>query len=181
MTPQILVSLAAGALLIAYAVTVRRTWARYHGTRVILCPEAREPAAVRVDFGRAALAAIWGYSNVELASCSQWPARRGCAQNCVKQLRSPNAETDPKALAKRFFAHRACALCGHAIYPLSALTLQPGFMNPVTRTVDTWDGLPAEQLPQAFASWRPLCMSCTLAEQTRQRIPDRVTDREHHG
>ena len=184
MTLQTFLSLAAGAVLLGYAVVVWRAWFNLHGERVVLCPSSRRPAAITVDLGRSLLGAIWGSKRVDVSSCTDWPERGDCEQSCVRQLRVHSESTRPKALAKVYFAHKNCAMCQRPIAPLNTFTLQPGFMNPSTRHVQTWDDVPAEMLPEAFASWRPLCMNCTLAETFRQRFPDRVTDRERgdqHG
>jgi len=180
MTSQLFIASIIGLVLVAYAVIAWRTWIRYQGRRIVLCPVTRQPVAVKVDVAHAVMSAVWQSVDVRLTSCTQWPERGACSQPCVKQL-GADCETRPKALARTFFAGKRCALCQRRIKAPTGVTLQPGFMHPVTHKVDTWDDVPIQTLPEAFTSWRPLCMNCTLAESSRQKFPDRITDRPAHG
>jgi hypothetical protein len=60
------------------------------------------------------------------------------------------------------------------------MALQPGFMDPATHKVESWNEIPPQDLPLAIATRRPLCSNCTVAESFRQRFPERVTDRRRH-
>ena len=45
-----------------------------------------------------------------------------------------------------------------------------------------WDEIPGdEHLPAMLESHLPVCSSCVLAEQFRQKFPELVTDRPDHG
>src|SRR5262249_61438261 len=109
--------------------------------------------------------------------CAGRPERRDSDQRCVLQIEMSPSETRPKTIASRFFSNERCAICRRPIGPLGSTALQPGFMDPATRNVETWDDVAPQDLPRAIATWRPLCSTCALAESFRQRSPDRVTDR----
>jgi hypothetical protein len=180
MSAQLFIALLFLAVLAVYAVIAARTWARVHGSRVVVCPETQTPVAVTVDVGHAAATAIWEKADVRLTSCTRWPERQDCDQPCVTQIETAPAETSPKTIAAHFFARQRCAICATPIEPPSRLTIQPGFMDPDTHKVRTWDEVPPQDLCAAIAISHPLCPNCTLAEAFRQRHPARVTDRHAH-
>lgn len=180
MTAQLFIALLVIAVLIVYLVIAVRTWSRVHGTRVVVCPETQNPAAVNVDVGHAIVSAVWEKPDVRLSTCSRWPERQDCDQPCVQQIETLRSETSPKVIAAHFFGTVRCSICTRPIAPPSGVALQPGFMDPTTHKVESWNEVPPQDLPQAIATRRPLCANCTLAESFRQRFPDRVTDRLPH-
>src|SRR3954470_11318551 len=180
MTTAYLVPLVLAGVLTVYLWIAVRTWTRVRGARVVVCPDTRRPAAVRVDIGHAIATAIWEKPDVRLTACSRWPDGRECDQPCASQIERTSSATQPKAMAARFFAGRRCAICQRSIDPLSVVTLQPGFMDPDTRQVQAWNEVAPQALPATIAASRALCSNCTLAESFRQRIPDRVVDRRPH-
>jgi len=46
----------------------------------------RQPAAVRVAAGKAALEATLGTPHLELSKCSRWPEMANCGQACLSQI-----------------------------------------------------------------------------------------------
>jgi hypothetical protein len=180
MTAQVFIALLVVSVLVVYLIIAVRTWARVRGARVVVCPETQKPVSVRVDVGHAVASAVWEKPDLRVSACSRWPERQDCDQPCVQQIETAPEETSPKAIAAHFFKTERCAICAQSIEPLSSLALQPGFMDPVTHKVESWNELQPQDLPQAIASRRPLCANCTLAEGFRQRFPERVTDRLPH-
>jgi hypothetical protein len=179
MTTQLVIPLVLVTVLAFYIAIAWRTWARTHGARVVVCPETERPVAVKVDVGHAMTTAVWEKPDLRLTSCSRWPVRADCDQPCVSQIEKAPSETQPKTIASHFFAGLRCTICQRPIEPPSSLTLQPGFMDPVTHTVQKWDEVAPQDLPDAIASRRPLCSNCTLAESFRQRFPEKVVERRH--
>ena len=180
MTAQLFIALLVLAVLVVYLVIAARTWSRVRGTRVVVCPETQEPVAVRVDVGHAVASALWEKPDLKLTACTRWPERQNCDQPCVRQIETAPDETAPKTIAAHFFTGERCAICAKPIEAPSAVTLPPGFMDPTTHKVQSWEEVPPQDLAQAIATRRPLCSNCTLAETFRQRFPDRVTDRLPH-
>ena len=168
------------AVLLVYLIIAVRTWLQVRGARLVVCPETQLPVAVRVDLGHAIASALREKPEVRLTSCSRWPERQDCDQPCTRQIEIAPAETDPRTIATHFFSMERCAICFRPIDPPSHAALQPGFMEPATHRVETWDKLPTRDLPRAIATYQPLCSNCTLVEQFRRRSPDRVTDRPAH-
>jgi len=177
MTTTLYIGLILLAVLLVYLVIAVRTWSRVRGTRLVVCPETQRPVAVRIDVGLAMASAVWEAADLRVTSCSRWPDRQDCDQPCVHEIETHPKDTQPRAIAARFFSSQRCAICSRPIDPFSRMTLQPGFMDPATRHVKTWADLPPEDLPRAIAGWRPLCSNCTQAESCRQTSVTRVTDR----
>ena len=180
MTTQLIIPLVLVTVLTVYFAIAWRAWARVHGTRVVICPETKRPVAVKVDVGHAITTAVWEKPDLRLTTCTRWPEGHDCDQLCVKQIEYTPEQTRPKAMAAHFFAGLRCSICQRPIEPPSRITLQPGFMDPGTRKVQTWNEVPPQDLPEAIATRRALCSNCTLAESFRQRFPDEVVDRVRH-
>jgi hypothetical protein len=181
MTTPLFISLVFALVLAVYGAIALRTWLRLRGNRVVTCPETDKPVTVTVDLPHAVTSAIWERADIRLTSCTRWPERQDCDQPCCSQIEAQPDATAPNNMTARFFTGKRCAMCQRPIDPPAAMTLQPGFMDPITRRVRPWDEIRPEALPEAFDTWRPLCMNCTLAESFRQKFPGRVTDRQHHA
>ena len=177
MTIEVIGPLLLAAVLAVYFGIAVRTWLRFRGRHVVICPETGQPAGVEVDTGHAATTAVWEKADVRLSGCSRWPERKDCDQPCCAQIEAAPSETRTKTMATRFFAGKLCAICAAKVEPPNAATLQPGFIHPHSHEVQAWDEIAPANLPEAIEFWRPLCANCTLAESFRQRFHDRVTDR----
>lgn len=59
---------------------------KYRGRMVVTCPETREQVGVRVDAKHAALTAAVGHPDLRLKSCTRWPEKRDCGQECLLQI-----------------------------------------------------------------------------------------------
>ena len=69
-----------------------RKYLKYRGKRLVACPETRNPAAVHVDAGKAAVDVLEGkHARIRLDQCSHWPESEGCGQECLSQI-----ENDPE-------------------------------------------------------------------------------------
>ncbi len=83
---NLLVALAALALGYVLLPVASTTFFHYRGARTLRCPETEEEAGVQIDARRAAFSSIFGKTRVQVQDCSLWPARRRCAQGCLKHL-----------------------------------------------------------------------------------------------
>src|ERR1044071_7851601 len=98
-------------IAVAAAVAMWRlgaSWWRYRGDRAIVCPENVRPAGVSVDAGRAALTALGGSPQLRLSSCSRWPERAGCGQECLAQIHSSPEDCLVRNIVSRWFAGKKC-------------------------------------------------------------------------
>jgi hypothetical protein len=55
----------------------------YRRAKIVACPEACRDAVIEVHAIRAAVGAIFDRRSVAITSCSLWPRRRACAQQCT--------------------------------------------------------------------------------------------------
>jgi hypothetical protein len=174
MTLQVIVPLLVAAVLVFYLGIALRTWIRFRGSRIVICPDNALPASVVVDAGHAAATAVRETADVKLTACSRWPAKAGCDQACTVQIQAAPNQTWPRTMAVQFFKGKRCGICAREIDPPAPSTLPAGFMHPVSHQVQAWDEIEPALLPEAMALWKPLCPRCTLTESFAQRVPHRV-------
>jgi hypothetical protein len=176
MVTLVLVLLAVVVVLV-YAREPVEAWRRYRGTRLVTCPETRQPAAVSVDVPHAALTALVDdKAGLRLASCSRWEERGPCREPCLAEVQTSGAAGTVRALAERWFASRACAYCGKPIADVTAAHHEPALRRQDGSTVQ-WPDVPQEQLPAMFATHAPVCWNCHLAESFIRDHPEMVTGR----
>ena len=72
------------------------TYLRYREKRLLRCPATGEEAAVGVDARRAALGSVFARTLLRVRSCSFWPEREQCRQDCLESPAPP-----PAAAAER--------------------------------------------------------------------------------
>jgi hypothetical protein len=151
-------------------------WVRFRGARVVVCPENREIVAVEVDARHAALSASQGRIDLRLDSCTRWPEKAGCGQECLGQI-----ETAPEACLLRniladWYQGKSCAFCGRAFHSVHWHDRKPGLRAP-DGTIRNWDGFRPEQVIDVLATHVPVCWDCRVAESFRREHPELVTDR----
>jgi hypothetical protein len=167
-----LVALAGGFLLSG----VLRAWRSYRGVHIVQCPETRKPAAVRVDTGHFARSAVMNDPpELRLASCSRWPERAGCDQECVPQIERQPVDTRLDTILDDAFANQRCALCGRTIPGVQAIGHKPAFRAEDGRTIPC-DQIAPERIEEILATHRLVCWDCDVAETFRREFPDRVID-----
>ncbi len=82
----------AGLVIVAFALAavgllwVLPSYRVYRRRRVVTCPETGQATGVFVDAARAARSAWMGPLDLRLKSCTRWPERAGCRQECLDQL-----------------------------------------------------------------------------------------------
>jgi hypothetical protein len=156
---------------LAYAIA--RRYQRFRGPRVVTCPETGTTVAVEVNAGKAAFTAAFDEPELRLSSCSRWPERHDCGQECVKQIEeAPDGCLVRERLAA-WYADARCTLCGHSIGEIRWIDRKPGLLTPDMRTID-WNEIKPEELPAVLATHKPVCWNCHLAESFLRRYPDRV-------
>lgn len=179
MSNQALIILLLGAVVAIYLAMALVAYFRMRGTRIVVCPETQEPAAVRVDPAHAAVSAVWETTDIQLNRCSRWPERKDCDQACTGQIAVAPKETLAFEQMKKWYANKSCAICRRTIPPLHHGGPMPGMLNVASPTHEilSWDEIPAEHLPAMFESHLPVCASCQVAESFRRQFPEMVVDR----
>ena len=153
---------------------------RFRGSRVITCPETRAPAAVEVDARHAAAAAALGTPHLRLTSCSRWPERQGCGQECLKQVEATPADCLVHNILVKWYEGKTCALCGRPVGAIHWPEHRPALLSPEGTTV-AWGEIPLERLPDVLATHRPVCGNCHDAEAFRRQFPELVVVRPGRG
>jgi hypothetical protein len=152
-----------------------RAYVKARGPRAIVCPETTTPEIVEVDARRAAWSSLAEDTAYRLTSCSRWPERQECGQECLAQIESvPDGCLVRERLAKWYEGAR-CALCGKSFEAIQWLGNKPGLLGP-DREIRGWGEVPAAELAEVLGTHSPLCWNCQTAETFRARFPDLVID-----
>lgn len=167
--------LAAGLFLIR-AIPALRAYFEFRGKRLITCPETQRPAAVDVAAGEAGVGAFLSEPTLRLNNCSRWPEKAGCGQDCLEQIEGDPAKCLVWNIASRWYEGKNCVFCHKPIGPLHHLDHAPALLGPDFQTME-WKDLRAEELPDVFSRYQPVCWNCHVAESFRRLHPQLVTDR----
>ena len=109
--------LAIGLFCLVYFVIPRAlgSYLKFRGRRLITCPETRTAVAVDVDAKHAAYTAVRsGQPELRLTSCSRWPEREDCGQECLLQVRMSPADCLMRTILAGWYQGKKCALCGRS-------------------------------------------------------------------
>jgi hypothetical protein len=169
----------AAAVLLLLRRPVRRYFA-VRGDRVVSCPENNDVVAVRVDAVRAALGSVAGGSAWSLESCTRWPEKSGCGQECLKQIEAAPTDCLVRTKVARWYSDKTCALCATPLGSVDWSKHQPAVMTPSGRTLE-WRDIRPETLPEVFNTHKGVCWDCHIAETFRRTRPDLVLDNPHPG
>jgi hypothetical protein len=173
----VILGLAALAVLIFTAARALRNFLRFRGTRIITCPETKEPAAVEVDAPHAASSATLAAPQLRLRDCSRWPEKRHCGQECLSQIEAAPDDCLVRTILTRWYQGKSCAFCGKPFGEIHWHDNRPALLSPEHKLVE-WRELQPETIPAALESYRPICWNCHVAETFRRMNPDRVVDRD---
>jgi hypothetical protein len=147
---------------------------------VVTCPETRAPVAVEVDARHAAAAAALGRAGLRLSSCSRWPQRQGCGQECLRQVEAAPADCLVRTILGKWYAGKSCALCGKSVGERHWLEHKPALLSPEGRTLE-WGEIAPEKLPDVLTTHRPVCRNCHDAAAFRRQFPELVVVRRGRG
>jgi hypothetical protein len=175
----VVLGLAALAVLVLLGARGVRAFLAYRGTRVVVCPESHEMAAIGVDALHAARGAATGQPALRLESCTHWPERGGCGQHCLGQVESAPQACLLVKILEEWYAGKSCAFCARVFESLHWHDHRPALVAADGRLVD-WDGFRPEQVQDVLAAQRPVCWDCRIAEGFRREHAALVTDRPQH-
>ncbi len=167
------------AFLMALAVVVARllrVYLRYRGKMLVTCPETREPTGVELDAKYAALSALTGDNDLVVQACSRWPEHEDCGQACLLQIEGTPENCLVRTRLSNWYRGQHCVYCGTEFSEIHWHDHKPGLLSPEHDLLE-WSQVPVESLPQVFASHKPVCWNCFVAETFRREHPDLVTDR----
>jgi len=162
------VAVAAGRFLVS--------WIRYRGARTVECPETRRPVGVELDARRAALTGLAGTSRLQLTSCTRWPERAGCGQECLAQIEAAPQDCLVRNILAKWYAGKRCAICGRPFSEIQWIGQQPALHLADKKTVE-WSQVPPERLTETLETASPVCFACHMANTLVREHPELVTDR----
>ena len=148
---------------------------RYRGKRIVECPETRQPVCTEIGAVRAAASELIGNGGVVITSCSRWPERAGCDQACSPAIAAAPRETLVTNIVTRWYARRACVLCGKQIGDLGGAIVPA--LRPEGGEIRPWSEIAPEELPALMRSAVAVCAACSLAEEFRHVHPELVIER----
>ncbi len=157
---------------------VAGTFLKYRGKRVITCPETRSPAAVEVDSAHAALTAAFTHPDLRLKTCSRWPERQDCGQECLLQIEIAPEDCLVRHILASWYLGKHCASCGKKFGEIQWSEHKPALLSPEGKTVE-WPELPPEKVPDVLKTHFPVCWDCHITETFCREYPDLIVDRSH--
>ena len=167
----------AASLAILMAARGTRAFLRTRGKRLVTCPENHCAAAVEINAKDAGLQAFRGGDYLCLKDCSRWPERKNCDQECLPEVETLGSGCLVRNVVAGWYKGKTCVYCHKPVDAVAEWTSHiPALLTPEAETV-SWDDVPAEKLPEVFATHQPVCWSCHLAESFRCQHPELVTDR----
>lgn len=183
MNPLLLAIAVVGLVALALvAIVFRRglaTFLRFRGERIVTCPETRQPAAVRVSAGKAALEAGAGKEKLGLCECSRWPEREDCPQGCLAQIKEAPAACLVWNIMNRWYQGQNCVYCHKPFTHIHWHDHPPALLDAERKTIQ-WNEVPPERLQETMRTHLPVCWDCHIAETFRRDHPELVVDRPVH-
>jgi hypothetical protein len=171
-----LLALAVGLFLVR-AIPGVRAYFTFRGKRLVTCPETHKTVAVEVNAKEAAEGAFLDEPTLRLNSCTRWPERQDCGQDCLKQIEADPANCLVWNIVSKWYQGKSCVFCHKAIGPLHHLDHVPALLGTDFKTVE-WKQIRPEQLPGVFATHQPVCWNCHVTESFRRVHPELVTERK---
>ena len=171
-----LMVVAVAVAVIVLAARIVPTWWRYRGARVIICPENQRAAGITVAAGRVAARSIASQPRLELSSCSRWPEKAGCGQECLHQVEDAPGDCLVRNILVQWYAGKKCAACGQSFGTIPLTGARPAVLRADMISVD-WADIPAELLPATLASSTPICFACHMGNTLVHQHPELAIDR----
>lgn len=176
MPVQTLVVVVALVLASITAWRLASAWLKYRGRRVITCPENQRPAGVVVDARHAAATALGRRPELRLSSCSRWPERAGCGQQCLNQIVAAPEDCLVRNIVDEWYEDKVCASCGQPFGEIQWAGSQPALLRADKVSVE-WKQVPAEQLYETLETALPVCFACHMAATLVREHPELAVDR----
>lgn len=151
-------------------------WIRYQGDRLVTCPENQRPAGVKVAAGHAAATALGRRQELRLSTCSRWPEKAGCGQECLSQIAASPEDCLVRNILAKWYAGKVCAVCGRPVGEIHVAGSQPALRGLDQITLE-WKQVSADRLVDVLAASRPVCFACHMANTLVREHPELVVDR----
>jgi len=137
------------------------------GRQPVKCPDSGQPADVTVDRKFAFWAALRGQEHSRLESCSRWPEKGDCGQECLAQLEA--SPENIRSLLTKWYEGKSCALCARSLAPSDWQRSRLAVLNREQKLFELRQ-MTLENLASALENMSPLCWTCHQQERARQPI-----------
>ena len=148
------------------------------GHQPVVCPDSKQPADVTVDRKFAFWAALRGQEHSRVESCSRWPEKGDCGQECLAQVDA--SPENVERLLTKWYEGKSCAICTRSLSPADWRRSRISGLDPTNKLIELRE-ITLERLPAALESLRPLCWNCHQEERVRQAVPARIFKGDRHG
>ena len=146
----------------------------YRGQRVIICPETQQPAGVELNAWLAARTP--GDANLRLQSCSRWPERSDCGQDCLTQIAASPDGTLVRNIVAAWYGDQQCVFCHRMIGTIEWHEAIPA-LRASDGSLKEWEGIAAQDVPAILETHNAVCWNCNLTEGFRGDHSELVIDR----
>ena len=147
------------------------------GRQPAICPENGESVDVEVDNEYSFWTALRGQEHSRLKSCTRWPEKGDCGQECLAQV-DPSPE-NVERLMLGWYKGKQCAICTRAITPSDWRRGRLAWLDEQHKLVELRQ-VNLRQLQSALEEMHPLCWTCHQEERGRQAVPPRVFKGDRH-
>jgi hypothetical protein len=134
---------------------------------------------VALDIGRVAWSGVGRTPDLRLESCSRWPERQGCGQECLRQIESAPEDCLMRNILKHWCEGKTCAVCGKPLGQIHLADHKPALLNPEHSTVE-WGQIRPETVPAVLETHAPVCWNCHIVQTFCREHPEMVVDRSRH-
>src|SRR5215213_6126364 len=118
----------AAALLCGFRWLVR-SFSKYRGSRIVICPETKKPAIVEVDSLQASLTSTVGLPDIRLEECSRWPIKEQCGQECLIDLDVAPERCLVSGVLMRWYRDKNCVYCRTVFPELDWVDHRPALLS----------------------------------------------------
>lgn len=134
----------------------------YRKANVVTCPSNNAAAAVKLHVLRAAATNLTGKADLRVQSCSRWPERQNCGQQCLSQIKAAPGACSVRSILARAYRGAHCALCGVDIGQIGRGEHKPVLMSPNRKSRIEWDEVPPQDLPGILSTHSKICWNCHM-------------------
>jgi len=139
----------------------------YEGALAVKCPETQSAASVQVDQREARRSTLRGIKKLRLKTCSRWPERADCDQECLVQIEPTPAILD--RIFDRWYADKNCVRCD---CPLDENDWRWGRVAVVDANSKFIElrHMDLTALPGSLQGCKPVCWKCHEAERAQRPV-----------
>jgi hypothetical protein len=158
-------ALGGSAILIAWAAV--RGYRLHRELMLVTCPDNGAPVAVKLHAVRAAATQLTGKPDLRLRSCSRWPEKGDCGQECLSQIKAAPLACSVRSILATSYRGAQCAECGVGIGDVGRGENKPVLMSPDRKTRIEWDEVPPQELPRILSTYSKICWNCHMEKSFR--------------